>query len=188
VYKELKDRSMRKLALIVATVAPLLAYGQLPYWATGLKTENNNVAVNIELHDPRSIAEQIGLTANGIRTEAHLNLRKNRFIIRDSHTPWLNISVSLMASNFKYETRAGGPVGVTTFAYSVRVKFGRQVFLIIKDEIQSGSAYVWEEERFGTGEVKWKNSEVIEEAIETCLKDFSKAYNEANGRSWNEAK
>jgi len=172
---------MRRIALIAATLIPLLAHGQLPFWATGLKTDNNNVAVNIELHDPRSIAAQIGLTANGIRTEAHLSLRKNRFIIRDSYTPWLNISVSLMASAFKYETRGGAPVGVTTFAYSVRVKFGRQVFLIIKDEIESGSAYVWEEERFGTGKVKWKNSEVIEEAIKLCLKDFAEAYQEANG-------
>jgi len=179
---------MRRLGLLAATLVPLLAHGQLPYWATGLKTENNNVAVNIELHDPRSIAEQIGLTANGIRTEAHLNLRKNRFIIRDSYTPWLNISVSLMASEFKYETRDGGPVGVSTFAYSVRVKFGRQVFLVIKDEIQSGSAYVWEEERFGTGEVKWKNSEVIEEAIKVCLRDFAESYNEANGRSRNKVR
>ena len=80
-----------------------------------------------------------------------------------------------MASEFRYEDRLTGPVGVTSFAYSVRVKFGRQVFLIIRDQIESGSAYVWEEERFGTGEVKWNNSKVIEEAIEVCLKDFTEA-------------
>jgi hypothetical protein len=173
---------MRTLALLAAMTLPLLSSAQSPWWATGLKTESDDIAVNIELHDPRSIAEQIGLSANGIRTEAHLRLRKSGFIIRDNYTPWINISVSLMASSFKYETRAGAPIGPSNYAYSVRVKVGRQVFLIIRNEIESGSAYVWEEERFGTEEVKWNGSEAVEQEITKCLLDFAAAYNEANGR------
>jgi len=146
----------------------------------GLRSDERSIAVLVSLQDPAAVAPQIDVTPGGLTTLSYFFLRNRGFVIRDTNETWVEATIRLAPSGHRYTTREGAGIGTTTVAYSVRVRFGRRVFVVVSGEIAATDAYVWEAERFGVSPATEAGRTRIQADLTGCLESFVASFDDVN--------